>query len=150
MSRMCYVVGFFWSREPYCQALTPFYSEFLLLVKVLTKASQTTQKTPFTSLWRWSGQSGNEHVNVLEFSGASRVSPLKWRGTFGGIMEVKWSFWTQTGGSKSAIYISILPYIAPIMKQIHLFANKLDQSNIYDYELVFILTRSSLLIIAEW
>ena len=83
-------------------------------------------------------------------SGASRVSPLKWRGTFGGIMEVKWSFWTQIGGSKSAIYISILPYIAPVMKQIHLFANKFDQSNIYDYELVFILTGSSLLIIAEW
>ena len=78
------------------------------------------------------------------------VSPLKWRGTFGGIMEVKWSFWTQIGGSKSAIYISILPYIAPVMKQIHLFANKFDQSNIYDYELVFILTGSSLLIIAEW
>ena len=84
------------------------------------------------------------------FSGASRVSPLKWRGTFGGIMEVKWSFWTQIGGSKSAIYISILPYIAPVMKQIHLFANKFDQTNIYDYELVFILTGSSLLIIAEW
>ena len=58
-------------------------------------------------------------------------------------MEVKWSFWTQIGGSKSAIYISILPYIAPVMKQIHLFANKFDQSNIYDYELVFILTGSS-------
>ena len=87
---------------------------------------------------------------VVVSSGASRVSPLKWRGTFGGIMEVKWSFWTQIGGSKSAIYISILPYIAPVMKQIHLFANKFDQSNIYDYELVFILTGSSLLIIAEW
>ena len=36
------------------------------------------------------------------------------------------------------------------MKQIHLFANKFDQSNIYDYELVFILTGSSFLIIAEW
>ena len=36
------------------------------------------------------------------------------------------------------------------MKQIHLFANEFDQSNIYDYELVFILTGSSLLIIAEW
>ena len=87
---------------------------------------------------------------LFTYSGASRVSPLKWRGTFGGIMEVKWSFWTQIGGSKSAIYISILPYIAPVMKQIHLFANKFDQSNIYDYELVFILTGSSLLIIAEW
>ena len=36
------------------------------------------------------------------------------------------------------------------MKQIHLFANKFVQTNIYDYEIVFILTGSSLLIIVEW
>ena len=45
------------------------------------------------------------HILLIS-SSASRVSPLKWRGTFGGIMEVKWSFWTQIGGSKSAIYFT--------------------------------------------